>query len=291
MNTNYRIILLVAVSILTSTIIISGCTMEDGKEGINGPAAYEFFTVNGVVLNMNSTNMEEKVGDTGLSVAVNMFNVSNIPNLKLDSFDLPISLSNFISNGSMEAIYYNMPIPSDSTVRLQMKFTNYNEAIGYASSDVAIPAAFTFDTSANNGYINYSDTLRTAWSESNRASFYYVEVDFDYNWTDTLAGENNYGYHRSFIVEDEFYIIPSSVIFPDTMLIEEINTFDGSISIYALSGSFLDGSGSNISGNATGTFMGATYGGIESYSFGTVSSSVHNEIENDKALHILHDLF
>ncbi|MFH2035480.1 MAG: hypothetical protein ABIJ45_03680 [Candidatus Zixiibacteriota bacterium] len=275
-------------------VLISGCAMTDGDDGIAGPPASEIVTINGVVLNMGTYEVEKRllaVTDSLLAVNVSIHNASNIPNLKIDSFDLPVNLEEFIDGGRIEANRDGLPYPSDNTVLLSVNFTDFDGVYAFASALVDIPDTFSFIDSLSGGYIGFSDSLKPTWSGATRAEAYRLNILFQYIWLDTLGSSHNFRFNKDVIVFDTSYLIMPQDIFPDSMLIDNIGMFTGSINIFALSGSFLTGNGSNISGNASGTFLGATYGGGVTYNYGSAPPPMSiTTMDKDRAMQILQDI-
>jgi len=132
----------------------------------------------------------------------------------------------------------------------ELKVTHY---WGNAWAKVAMPGNFSLLSPPEGYVLDMESTLVISWTRSSRAEWYWVEVDIEYEYRDTLNQEDDLTFGLDTMVFDTFYIIPSSRIFPG--FVSDVIEGDGSVMVWAGCGPAIEpGDRGNVQGVGFGFF-------------------------------------
>ncbi|MFH2035481.1 MAG: hypothetical protein ABIJ45_03685 [Candidatus Zixiibacteriota bacterium] len=244
-------------SALLGTLLLFGCYGEAGEDGIQGPAGPTLASITGTVTINNGELLatgKTAADDETYRAAVAINNVSNIPDIKINDFDIPINDVVFYETGRMEGYGYNMPYPSDDSARLSVSYTLNDGEAGLAEAVVAFPEEL-FISDYNTMHHSIDSSIFIAWPVNDTADAYYLYVNLSYSWRDTAETLFTNTLIYDTLVRDKRHDIDKYDLFPDPSDVADTGfVFSGYISLYSLKGPIFAGSESNMTGDAIGFF-------------------------------------
>ncbi len=124
---------------------------------------------------------------------------------------------------------------------------------GKARAKVVMPGNFSLTSPPERYILDKESTLVISWTRSAGAEWYWVELDIDYEYRDTLNREDDWGCALDTMVLDTFLIIPPHRIFPG--FVRDVIEGDGSAMVWSGCGPVIEpGDEGNIHGVGFGFF-------------------------------------
>lgn len=162
-----------------------------------------------------------------------------------------------LNNETLDAFYYTwtkyrygdtMAFPVDYPYELEV--THY---WGRAGAKVRMPGNFSLTTPPEGYILDQDSTLFISWHPSVGAEWYWVEIDIEYDYRDTLGGEDDWSFHLDTIVKDTFLAISPERVFPS--FVADVLEGDGSAMVWSGCGPAIEsGDKGNIKGCGFGFF-------------------------------------
>jgi len=162
-----------------------------------------------------------------------------------------------LNNEELKAFYYTWTkygygdtVPFPVNYDYELEVTHY---FGRAGARVRMPGNFTVLTPPERYILKQDSSLAINWTTSAGAEWYWVEIDIDYEYRDTLGFEDYWSFRLDTMVSDTVLVIPSEQIFPG--FIEDVYEGDGSVMVWSGSGPAIEpGDKGNVTGVGFGFF-------------------------------------
>lgn len=124
---------------------------------------------------------------------------------------------------------------------------------GKANARVTMPDNFTIVSPPENYILDLDSTLDIRWTRSAGAEWYWVEIDLDYDYRDTLGEDENRSLRLDTMLQDTWLVLPPERLFPGD--VSDIVEGDASVMIWSGNGPAIEpGDRSNITGTGFGFF-------------------------------------
>lgn len=162
-----------------------------------------------------------------------------------------------LNDEELEAFYYTWTrygygdtVPFVVNQPYELEVTHY---FGRAGARVIMPGNFTVVTPPERYILDLDSTLYISWTSSAGAEWYWVEIDIEYDYRDTLGAEDDRSFRLDTLVKDTWLVVGPERIFPG--FIEDVYEGDASVMVWSGNGPAIEpGDKGNITGVGFGFF-------------------------------------